>query len=52
MTGWNARTGTPLVLSGLATVASWICYFRVLNVGSAHSRSRLLSILLGNIAQR
>lgn len=32
---WNARTWTYLVLSGLATGASWVCYFRALNIGKA-----------------
>lgn len=32
---WNARTWTLLILSGLATGASWICYFRALSVGEA-----------------
>jgi transporter family protein len=31
----NTRTWVFLVLSGLATAASWICYFRALNVGEA-----------------
>jgi transporter family protein len=35
MAGWNARTWTLLVLSGLATGASWVCYFRALNVGES-----------------
>lgn len=39
--GWQAfssiapRSGVFLVLSGLATGASWICYFRALKVGDA-----------------
>jgi bacterial/archaeal transporter family protein len=32
---WNARTWIYLVLSGLATGASWLCFFRALDVGSA-----------------
>jgi transporter family protein len=32
---WNGRTWLFLVLSGLATGASWICYFRALNIGDA-----------------
>jgi transporter family protein len=32
---WNGRTWLFLVLSGLATGASWVCYFRALNVGDA-----------------
>ena len=31
----SARTYTFLVLSGLATGASWICYFRALKLGEA-----------------
>jgi len=30
-----ARSGIFLVLSGLATGASWLCYFRALKVGAA-----------------
>lgn len=31
----SSHTVTFLVLSGLATGASWVCYFRALNVGEA-----------------
>lgn len=31
----NAQTWTFLILSGLATGASWICYFRALKLGPA-----------------
>ncbi|MCS0497626.1 EamA family transporter [Ancylobacter sp. MQZ15Z-1] len=31
----SARSGTFLVLSGLATGASWLCYFRALKLGEA-----------------
>ncbi|WP_319486779.1 EamA family transporter [uncultured Cohaesibacter sp.] len=31
----SARSGLFLVLSGLATGASWICYFRALKIGHA-----------------
>ncbi|MBU1175254.1 MAG: EamA family transporter [Alphaproteobacteria bacterium] len=31
----GGRTGLFLVLSGLATGASWICYFRALKIGQA-----------------
>jgi transporter family protein len=31
----SARTYTFLVLSGLATGASWVCYFRALKLGDA-----------------
>ena len=31
----SSRAVTFLVLSGLATGASWICYFRALNIGKA-----------------
>lgn len=33
--GFSTRTLTYLVLSGLATGASWICYFRALQLGEA-----------------
>jgi len=32
---WNSRTWLFLTLSGLATAASWICYFRALDIGQA-----------------
>lgn len=32
---WSGRTWVFLVLSGLATGASWVCYFRALNAGDA-----------------
>jgi|SRR4051812_9969723 transporter family protein len=35
VTEWSGRTWVYLVLSGLATGASWVCYFRALNVGDA-----------------
>lgn len=31
----SGRTGVFLVLSGLATGASWLCYFRALKIGDA-----------------
>ena len=31
----DRRSGTFLVLSGLATGASWLCYFRALQAGPA-----------------
>jgi transporter family protein len=31
----DGRTGLFLVLSGLATGASWLCYFRALQIGQA-----------------
>lgn len=31
----SAKTWTFLVLSGLATGASWVCYFRALKIGNA-----------------
>jgi len=31
----NRKTWTFLVLSGLATGASWVCYFRALKIGQA-----------------
>ncbi len=33
--GASARTYAFLILSGLATGASWLCYFRALSVGDA-----------------
>lgn len=35
LTSISARTGTFLVLSGLATGASWLCYFQALKIGQA-----------------
>jgi transporter family protein len=35
LAGASARTYTFLILSGLATGASWWCYFRALHVGDA-----------------
>src|SRR5262245_45910081 len=35
MPEWNGRIWLYLVLSGLATCASWLCYFRALDVGDA-----------------
>ena len=32
----SAKTWTFLILSGLATGASWLCYFRALQIGRAH----------------
>lgn len=32
---WSGRVWLFLILSGLATGASWLCYFRALNVGDA-----------------
>ena len=53
---WNgsvsAKTWTFLILSGLATGASWLCYFRALQIGdvdkvvSVDKSSAILSILL------
>ena len=31
----SAKTWTFLILSGLATGASWVCYFRALKIGNA-----------------
>ncbi len=33
--GLSSRTWSFLVLSGLATGASWVCYFRALKIGDA-----------------
>jgi transporter family protein len=35
LTSYSGRTYLFLVLSGLATGASWVCYFRALQVGDA-----------------
>lgn len=32
---WQAKTWSFLILSGLATGASWVCYFRALQIGEA-----------------
>ena len=48
----SAKTWTFLILSGLATGASWLCYFRALQIGdvdkvvSVDKSSAILSILL------
>ena len=44
----SARTWTFLVLSGLATGASWVCYFRALKLGEASKVAPVdkLSLLL------
>jgi bacterial/archaeal transporter family protein len=46
--GISPRTWTFLVLSGLATGASWICYFRALRLGNVSQVAPLdkLSIVL------
>ena len=33
MPDWSRRTWILLVLSGIATAASWLCYFRALDIG-------------------
>lgn len=47
-TSLDGRTWRWLVLSGLATGASWLCYFRALHVGTASRVSAVdkLSVLL------
>ena len=44
----SARTWTFLTLSGLATGASWVCYFRALKIGEASKVAPVdkLSLLL------
>lgn len=44
----SAKTWTFLILSGLATGASWVCYFRALKVGEASKVAPVdkLSVLL------
>jgi transporter family protein len=46
--GLSSRTWTFLVLSGLATGASWACYFRALKLGNASQVAPIdkLSVLL------
>lgn len=46
--GLSARTWTFLTLSGLATGASWVCYFRALKIGEASKVAPVdkLSLLL------
>jgi transporter family protein len=33
MADWSRRTWILLALSGIATAASWLCYFRALDIG-------------------
>jgi transporter family protein len=53
LTGISARTWTYLVLSGLATGGSWLCYFRALQLGPVSKvapidkLSFVLAVLLG-----
>ena len=44
----SSRAATFLILSGLATGASWICYFRALNIGKASQVAAIdkLSVVL------
>jgi transporter family protein len=35
VSGWSRRTWLFLVLSGIATGLSWLCYFRALQLGEA-----------------
>ena len=46
--GLSPKTWTFLVLSGLATGASWVCYFRALQIGRASQVAPIdkLSLLL------
>jgi transporter family protein len=47
----SSRTWLFLVLSGLATGASWVCYFRVLKIGEASKVAPVdkLSLLLVSV---
>ena len=36
ITGLSAKTWVFLILSGLATGASWLCYFRALQLGDVN----------------
>ncbi len=49
--GVSSRTWVFLALSGLATGASWLCYFRALQIGDASQVAPLdkLSVVLGAI---
>lgn len=53
--GLSAKTWTFLILSGIATGASWLCYFRALQVGDVNKvvpidkSSTILTILLALI---
>ncbi len=53
LSGITARTWTFLILSGLATGASWLCYFRALQLGPVSKvapidkLSFVLAVLLG-----
>ena len=45
----STKSWTFLVLSGLATGLSWLCYFYALQIGEA---SKVVPVLLGTTAQR
>lgn len=55
ITGLSAKTWIFLILSGLATGASWLCYFRALQIGDVNKvvpidkSSTILTILLALI---
>ena len=55
ITGISARTMTFLILSGIATGASWLCYFKALQLGDVNKvvpidkSSTVLTILLAFI---
>lgn len=55
ITGISARTMTFLILSGIATGASWLCYFKALQIGDVNKvvpidkSSTVLTILLAFI---
>lgn len=52
---WSGKTWTFLILSGLATGASWLCYFRALSLGDINKvvpidkSSTILTIILAMI---
>ena len=58
ITGLSAKTWVFLILSGLATGASWLCYFRALQLGDVNKvvpidkSSTVLTILLAAIFLR
>jgi transporter family protein len=50
MVDWSARTWLFLSLSALATAASWICYFRALDLGDATRVSAVDKLSLAIVA--
>ena len=44
----SGRTWLFLVLSGLATGASWLCYFRALKLGNFNGRKSIAELIVKN----